>query len=133
MIIVFGWTWPALVAGHKTVTRRGWKPEHAAKFQSGQVIDVYDRSPRAKGGKIGEIALTEKPYLENTGSMPDSDYQQEGLEWLDRHPDLIPPGCRIDFKRWREAKENLYVVRFVLKEVYPHALQKLQDKMKRNI
>ncbi len=126
MFISFGWTWPALVAGHKTVTRRYWNPRHAAKFSAGQTVTAYDRSPRVRGTRIGVIRLTETPHLEPIANMPDSDYAAEGLEWLDQHPEHIPKGHRIDFNEWRESGETLYVVRFEVISTFPEAKARLR-------
>jgi hypothetical protein len=40
MTISFAWTTPALLAGHKTVTRRDWDAEYAIRFAAGQLVGV---------------------------------------------------------------------------------------------
>lgn len=125
-IISFGWTHWALVARQKTVTRRDWKPAYAMQFKAGETLQAYDRSPRAKGRRIGMIKLTKAPYLECTSKMPKADYQREGLEYLDANPCLVPPGHSIDFDRWKESAELLYVVRFEVLEIDEHSLKTLE-------
>lgn len=48
-IISFGWTWPALVAKSKTVTRWDWDEDYARRFHKGDIVLAYDRSPRLGG------------------------------------------------------------------------------------
>jgi hypothetical protein len=58
VIISFAWTVPALIAGQKTVTRRVWSSGHAAKFHAGDVVDAWDKSPRAHGRRVATIEIT---------------------------------------------------------------------------
>ncbi len=86
MIISFAWTTGAFLAGKKTVTRRFWKSEYAAKFHIGDIVDVYDKSPRNGGKKIGHIRLTRDPYKQKLRDMPDDHFEREGgtMYWRDR-------------------------------------------------
>ena len=122
MIISFAWTTPALLAGRKSVTRRNWKPSHAAKFRKGMVSDAWDKSPRFHGKDVATIRLLETPYLESTLLMPDSDYEAEGFKFLEENPELVSkklgPINRDFFEKWRKADELLYVVRLELVEVF---------------
>lgn len=118
MIISFGWTTPALIAGQKTVTRRDWKPQHAAKFKAGMVVDAWNTSPRnvkKDPHKVATIRLTADARLERTRQAPDSDWYAEGFEYLSEH------GIKVDGKEptklwweWRRPDnyQSLYVVRF---------------------
>ena len=115
MIISFAWTTPALLAGAKTVTRRDWKPEHAAKFHAGMLVEAYDRSPRAHGRKVATIRLTSAPRREWSSHLSEADYEAEGFVWLRAHGqwetvDLVMAG-------WRGDRRLLWVVEFALVEV----------------
>jgi len=86
MIISFAWTTPALLAGVKTVTRRGWTLEYGGRFHAGDLVDAWNRSPRTgrfKGAhKVATIRLTTDPHVEALGRMTEDDYRREGFEWL---------------------------------------------------
>ena len=130
-IISFGWTWPALVAGKKTVTRREWNYAYAESFMRGEICQAWDFSPRSGHGKrIGEIrivSVAREPLI----SMADEDYRQEGFHFLDRHQDMIPDAkdspiakyknakrpCREFFEGWRKRPDSVWVVRFVVLKI----------------
>ena len=74
MILSFGYTSPAFLAGAKTVTRRACSLRTVASYLKGDMIDVasgrliggvvhqaWDRSPHAGGRRIGSIRLTHIP------------------------------------------------------------------------
>jgi len=123
IIISFGWTTPALLAGVKTVTRRDWAPQHAAKFKAGMLVDAWNTSPRNVRGdphKIATIRILASPYIENTAEALESDFEAEGFYYLAQR------GLRIDgltpdtlWNLWHlpAAAHDLYVVRFELVEV----------------
>lgn len=121
MIISFGWTTPALLAGRKTVTRRDWNPKHAARFKAGMEIDAWNTSPRnVKGNphKVATIRLTADPYLEWTDELEPGEYEAEGFAYLDSigaRVDGFTPG---DFwEHWQFERSQLYVVRFELMSI----------------
>lgn len=113
--ISFAWTTPALLAGQKTVTRRAWTAKHAAQFHAGDVVDVWDKSPRNGGKKIARIELTRDPYLERTTQMTLDSYRREGLLWLNSRGYAVPED--LSFERWRDRDELVYVVEFELLDV----------------
>lgn len=119
MILSFAYTTPALLAGAKTVTRRDWKPQHAARFHLDDLVDAYDRSPRNGGRKVGVVRVL-WPVLAPIASMPDSDYEAEGFAWLHEHGHTPPRSSpfrdfsRASFDAWRCSGQVLYVVRFEL-------------------
>lgn len=83
MIISFAWTTPALLAGAKTMTRREWNPDHAAKFRDGMVVDAWDRSPRTgKGRKVAAIRLGRAAWYQTTQPLTDDDWLREGFSWI---------------------------------------------------
>lgn len=86
MIISFAMTVAAFLAGKKTVTRRFWKDKYAAKFHTGDIVDVYDKSPRNGGKKIGCIRLLKDPYKQKLSDMPDEHFEREGgtMYWKDK-------------------------------------------------
>ena len=77
-LISFAYTTQALLNGHKTVTRREWNDKYAKQFHKGDIVDVWDRLPRAKGKKVARIRITHDPYKERLGDMPDTDIELEG-------------------------------------------------------
>lgn len=122
-IISFAWTTPALVAQRKTATRREWKPQWAAKFHEGDLVDAWSKVPFHGGERVAQIRLTADPALESTAHMPDSDYESEGFAYLDeigeQVPDLIRRHLGVTtfrewFDAWRRSAQELWVVRFVL-------------------
>jgi hypothetical protein len=123
MIVSFGWTSPALLAGVKTVTRRDWAPSHAAKFHKGMLVDAWNWSPRVvqrNPHKIAIIRLTEDPKLELTRDAPESDYDAEGFRYLtglrQRIGDLEPNEL---WDEWTDFENlaRLWVIRFEVVEI----------------
>lgn len=120
-IISFGKTTPALVAGHKTVTRRNWALKHAASFKANEVVQAWSQSPRVKGShRVATIQLTSAPYLEATWNIPVADWQAEGFEYMTQHGLEIEGGPPIElWDRWRGARGTfLWVVRFELEDLW---------------
>lgn len=119
MIVSFAYTTPTLLAGAKSVTRRHWKPTHAARFAAFPLVDAYDRSPRAGGRKVAAVrvrSVTEEPIA----LMPDADYEAEGFAWLHAQG-IAPPRwsgfpdfSRATFETWRASGAVVHVVRFEL-------------------
>lgn len=131
-IISFAWTTPALLAGHKTVTRRDWDPGYVMRFRAGLEVLAYDRSPRAKGRPIARLRLTHDATYEPDADAPDSDWAAEGFEWfcerewargfadgLDGppHAGIADRVCWDGFADWREAGGRSWVVRFEVLEI----------------
>lgn len=124
MIVSFGMTSAALLAGHKTVTRRDWKPEHAARFVRGLKLDAYNTNPRdvkhkPPPHKIATLVLTADAVRESSGSGEVGDWYAEGFDWMTEHElslrdGLTPREC---WKRWHLQPEPLYVVRFAVLEI----------------
>lgn len=119
-IISFAWTTPALLAGVKTCTRREWSPRYAKSFYKGELVQAWDKLPRAKGKRVGTIRLTADPFLSN--EYPDSDYTNEGLRWMERNRHLIQGVSPYQFwNQWRREPKDRWVVRFELVEPMPKA------------
>ena len=115
MIISFAWTTDALLAGRKTCTRRDWNREYAAKFVKGTVADAYDRLPRVHGKPVGKVEIQRPPYPERLRDIPDSDYEAEGLKFMEEKGLLIRGITpREWFDNWRASDQVLFVVRFAL-------------------
>jgi hypothetical protein len=99
MIISFGWTTPALLAGEKTETRREWNRVYLLQMQAAwrkgqRVHDAWNTTPRnirhePRPGKIARIELTA----------------------------LTPMQL---WTHWLEADPHLVVVRFKLLELTPY-------------
>lgn len=121
MHISFGHTTPALITGNKTVTRRDWKPRHAAHFKAGMVCGALNTDQRVGGQKVGEIRLTAAPLHESTTLAPDTDWWDEGFSFLSDH-DLKVFGASpvAIWRQWLyEAPVTLWVVRFELLSLTP--------------
>ena len=122
MIISFGWTTPALLAGHKTVTRREWKPQHAAKFKAGMLVDAWNTSPRNVKGdphKVATIRLTADAEYDRfrgalTTDMPD--WKAEGFEWMWENGYWEKVNAVQEHWAWT-FDEPIYIVRFEVVEV----------------
>jgi uncharacterized protein YqfB (UPF0267 family) len=115
VIISFAWTTPALLAGAKTITRREWTEDHALRFDAGDLVKAYDKSPRAHGRQVAEIRLTRDPYAQNTRNLTDNDFLREGFSWL------VLNGTQADrdrvqriWEEWHVAPRALWVVEFEL-------------------
>lgn len=112
-IISFSWTTPALLAHRKTVTRRNWADSHAAGFKEGELVQAWDKSPRAGGKRVGTIRLTCKPYRERTDQVPDQDWEGEGFAYLEEIGVTLKGVTPADvWSRWKCTQVSLYVVRF---------------------
>lgn len=121
-IISFGKTTPALVAGHKTVTRREWATKHANSFHSGEQVQAWSQSPRVPGAKrVATIRLTQNPRFEAARDIPDADWEAEGFGYMTRE------GLKLDghdpvytWDRWRLSPPSAYlwVVRFELEDLW---------------
>lgn len=120
MDLSFGWTTPALVVGEKTVTRRDWKPRHAAHFHCGDVVRALNRQWRNGGEPIGTVRLTEDVLLQSTADAPPSDWRAEGFDFLEERGvkvDGVMPAVLWRSWHWRMHARYLYVVRFELVEL----------------
>ncbi len=126
MILSFGWTWPAFVAGEKTVTRRDWKPVYSTRWRQGMTFKAYNRSPRFGGVQIGAGRLTYDAMFQPLIMMPDEDYLREGFVWLKAHPQALPKSARKQcwgnctwdsVLDWRNSGGLLYVVRFEITKI----------------
>lgn len=122
MIISFAWTTPALLAGAKTMTRREWTPSHASRFCLDDMVDAWNRSPRAGRSsgarKVATIRLTQPAYPQDTARLTAQDYVREGFTWLSIN------GSREDRDRihaiwtdWHVRPRTLWVVEFELVEL----------------
>lgn len=123
MILSFGYTTAALLAGVKTVTRRDWKPRTLDSYRqalvTGNTVDGYNTSPRVGGTWIAVVKL-KGIAVEPISAMPDSDYEAEGFAWLhargQRPPKSapFPDFSRGSFDAWRASGATVTVVRFKL-------------------
>src|SRR6185437_13013526 len=132
------YTWPAFVAGAKSVTRRDWKPQTAAHYVQGFVFDCWSNSPYAGGVKIGQARVTQTAHRENRRHCPDADYAGEGFAWMNAHPQAIPIGARKQvwakddcslaaFGRWRKTGLTLWAVRFEIVSIEDSAVERLEE------
>jgi len=84
-IISFAWTVDALVQGKKTQTRRLWQDKYAKQFKKGDLVQAYDKNPRAGGKLIAIIRLTKKPFKQFPCHMTEAEFIAEGgtMYWKD--------------------------------------------------
>jgi hypothetical protein len=117
--ISFAWTTPALLAGHKTVTRRTWTPEYAKRFKRGDYVHAYDRRPSWGGKKVALLRLTQSPYRQNSTKISRVDWHAEGFEYLSGIKAKVNKKTPQEFwDSWHTPPgENLWVVRFEVVEV----------------
>ena len=119
-IISFAWTTPAFKAGAKTVTRRSWSDSYAKSFRRGDLVQAWDRLPRAGGKRVGTIELTTDPYQEHVGLAHAEEYRCEGLAWMEQQGMKIQGVSPLDFwKDWQQSNEIVWVVRFKVVEAAP--------------
>jgi len=141
MNISMGWTSQACIAKIKCVTRRNWKDEYAARFKQGSFHTISNKDFRYGGEIIGHIEIIKAPYREPVAQIPASDYVQEGFEFYDQHPFLLPAKFRADlkklglknmeewFQRW-PGYDAPFVVRFKILEITKEAEENLQQLLK---
>lgn len=120
MIISFAWTTPALLAGAKTMTRREWTTQHALKFHAGDLVDAWNRSPRAGRSsgarKVATIRLTRDPYEQSTRELDSRDYAREGFAWLERNGEFDRAWSI--WTDWTMHYRTLWVVEFELVDAW---------------
>lgn len=120
MLISFAWTTPALRARVKSVTRRTWTPAHAAHFHAGDLVDAWDKLPRAGGKKIGQIRITRDPYRQRTSLLTNGDRAREGIDHLERALFRPPEGFNTWdqwWRTWKRLDEEVWVVEFEIVEM----------------
>lgn len=112
MILSFAWTNDVLLAGNKTCTRRVWSDRTARAwvnaYQSDRLIhSAWNKCSFVKGAKkVADIRLTQLPYQERLGDMPQSDLDAEGGLWASKNefinlfgsPDTVVWVVRFDLK-----------------------------------
>lgn len=136
MIISFAWTSRAVLAKFpdgrpaKWKTRRGWDEDYAAQFPASSIHKAYDKNPRVHGHHIADVMILKDPYLQRTGHMTETDYEAEGLLWMEQNGIVVPARNenhrvlkeqtpRDFFEAWRERNELVYVVEFQVIEWTP--------------
>jgi hypothetical protein len=133
----FGWTWPAFVARHKRVTRRGWTEDYAKQWRTGTAFTALDRQRRFGGEAIGRGRVIVPVRSESIGLMPNCDYALEGFAWMHKHPETIPASCPFgncrfaNFETWRWSGVALWVIRFEIVEVAAEARARLEELLSR--
>ena len=110
MNISFAKTLDALASGKKTVTRRQYSERQIKAWQAAwdegrKIHPAYSKVTFHGGDCIGWIELTECPYLERLGDMPQGDLEAEGgvASSVEEFASFI--GCSLD--------DVVLVIRFV--------------------
>ena len=124
VIISFGWTSDAVLAGFKDTTRRDWTPRHVRQFHAGQLVDAWNATPRVvvkNPHKFATIRLTADPELSDI--LPREDYDREGFKWLDDYGYRLSGLTPLDlWNRWEQGFGSpdppppLYIIRFEVVE-----------------
>lgn len=133
MDLSFAWTTPALVAGHKSCTRRDWSEEYASRFRAGEIATALNRQRRHGGQPVAAVRILQAPYFESTALAPESDWKAEGFEYLETlgvKVDKMRP--RVLWRVWHHPSmaHGMWVVRFELVELTALGLQlRDQDKI----
>lgn len=120
MIISFGHTTPALLAGRKTVTRRDWSDRQFEiihrYWQQGLALDAWSASPRNRAADpkaVGKIVMTHEPVRESSDVAPESDYEAEGFVYL-TEAGLLVFGLTPEalWRKWHDEPRVMTTVRF---------------------
>lgn len=113
MIISFGWTSDALLAGFKDTTRRDWNPayvtnnKNAGRLVDRSYLDAWDALPRVVSKdphKIAKIRL--KVDVLPSRELPSTDFAREGFEWLERYGYTL--AGRAPSTLWHDWRWNWY-------------------------
>lgn len=126
--ILFVWLTPALLAGAKTCIRLEWDEKDALAYRPGDVVTVYDHSPRNGGRPVATIRITHPPVREPMSAMLSADFEAEGWAWMHKHPKAAPSRVfgkrnqrqafsRQRFDDWSRQPYERWVLRFKLVRV----------------
>jgi len=125
VILSFGYTTDALLAGVKTVTRRDWHDKYAQQWMNrvGELADAWNTSPRVISKNPHRIATIRLLGVQLTQSYPDEDYELEGLRWMEDNGLAMPVGYHRDpvkpsvyWRAWQQYRPLLYRVEFEVVE-----------------
>ena len=116
--ISFAWTADALVNGHKTVTRREWTDNYAARFHQGDLLRAYDKRPAWGGKAVALIRLTQTPYKQRSDRLPATDWYAEGFAWLQGAKKTVGKETpREVWRRWQDEPQDFWVIKFEVVEL----------------
>lgn len=114
-IISFAWTTKALLEGKKTQTRRFWNDKYAKTFRAGQLIQAYDKNPRAGGKPVAIIRLTCDAWKQKLQDLTHRQFLAEGgfMYWKHGHE-------FIDMMLSQGKGDKVWVLEFELVAVAVH-------------
>lgn len=126
--MLFVWLTPALLAGAKTCIRVEWDERDVMAYRPGDLVEVFDHSPRNGGRAIATVRIVGEPALQPMREMPSTDYEAEGWAWMHKHPKAAPSRVfgkknqrqafsRARFDEWSRQPYSRWVVRFRLVRV----------------
>jgi hypothetical protein len=112
-IISVAWTAPAVLARRKFCTRRDWPDSYAAQFHKGDIVQLYDKTPRIGGKLICFVRLTADPVKILTGYLPDGDWDNEGFQYLTENGYKCGKvSCAELVASWLANPKEMWVIRF---------------------
>lgn len=95
-ILSFAWTTQAFLEGRKTVTRRKWTQ---CCMHPGELVQAYDRNPRAGGKCIGIIKILSVSREPLANIRQPGEMEKEGYSDPERHIEVEPDEF---IKQWKK-------------------------------
>lgn len=103
-----------MLALRKTRTRREWDDDYAKRFKIGDIVQAWDKLPRAHGKKVAEIKITEIKK-EDISFATTEDFEKEGFKFMEEKGlkiwDKDPANA---FNEWVEAGGEYWVIDFIV-------------------
>jgi len=87
--MAFDNTWPAMMAGAQSKTRRKWTNATARRVNPGMLFAAWDAHYSGSGRHFGWVMIDGPAPRPDPGRMP-SDWVSEGWEYFHQHPEHIP-------------------------------------------
>jgi len=113
-IISFAWTTAALLNGHKTVTRRDWNDAYGKKFQNGDLVQAYNKSPRNFGERVGIIKI-EDIWLEPLSRLINE--ENYGIEEMKKEGVICAPLVFVKSFSNRRKDGNVWRIEFKIERI----------------
>ena len=103
-MLSFSWTLPAVLHRRKTCTRRKFSTYYLTTFKSGREFCITDKRLEYGGQVMGIGQMLRDAYPEPLSRIPDSDYEAEGFDFFEEHPELLTGQFKgMDIRNWCEV------------------------------